>query len=72
MRKVTQEPEGDGPAVMAEVIGIPSEANGIHIAVGPPGSPTSVFGLEYPMRMVDQQMIALRERAIQIHHMRHR
>jgi hypothetical protein len=57
-------PQASG--TVAEVVGEPSEANGITIAVGPPGSVTAVFGLEYPMRMVDRQMIALRERAIQI------
>lgn len=57
-------------AVVAEVIGEPCEANGIHIAIGPPGAPTSIVGIEYPMRMVDQQMIALRERAIQMYGLR--
>lgn len=63
--------DGDKP-VTAELIGQPSEMNGVHIAIGPPGSPTSVVGIEYPMRMVDQEMIALRERAIQIHQERRR
>lgn len=62
--------ENARPAITAEVIGLPSEADGIMIAVGPPGAPTSVFGLEYPMRMVDQQMVALRELAIQVHQQR--
>lgn len=56
-----------GPSrVVAELVGFPSETDGITIAVGAPGSPTTSVTVEYPMRMVDQQMIALREHAIQV------
>jgi hypothetical protein len=70
-RPAGAEPDEDS-ALVAESIGQPSEASGIHIAIGPPGSPTSVVGIEYPMRMVDQQMIVLRERAIQAYEERRR
>lgn len=47
----------------AEVIGTPSEAEGITVAVGLPGLPaTGVVRVEYPMRMVDPYMVNLIQR----------
>jgi hypothetical protein len=55
---------------VAEVVGTPSEVDGITIVAGPPGNPHTMVTVHYPMRMSDDQLKLLIQaaRAAAQHH----